>query len=113
MSGEIKRALTDKDQWALFVGHLVLALIVLWPILYFSVGSVASNAAEEKVTSIKTEIKEVTSSITTIERQQAINIEKIKNIEGDVDEIKEGQKEANKKLDELLRAVLNGNSGRN
>lgn len=104
--GVIREAMTDRQQWALFIGHMVLGLLVLGPVLYYATAAVATDVARVATDKVDSKVLDIRDTINTIERQQAVNMTKILGIERDLDEIKATQRQTSEKIDRLLERVL-------
>ncbi len=104
--GVIKQAMTDRQQWALFIGHLVLGLIVLGPILYFSARALAANEATKAAADVSEKVEEVRVLQNEVRERQATFAADIANIKTELGRLSQGQQTIDSKLDKIIDRQL-------
>lgn len=98
----IKETLTNKDQWAAFIGHMMLGMVVLWPIIYASVSSVAQEKVEMSAKDIKHDLSTLNATVQDMKVVQQRNSTNVENIQKEQVNQRESLRDINGKLDRLI-----------
>lgn len=107
----IRAVLSDREQWSLFLGHMVLGLLVLGPVLYFATSAVAENEAQEAAAKVELKLDAVKAQIQAVTVQQTATATKLESVDTGVEHVRTELRSVSDKLDRLIERGGNGGGG--